>query len=212
MTANTLAPPGVMGVGPDPDGLDGHLRPNHVGPFLLTCLLAPSLHSNARVVNVGSNAHYRGSLHIGADDRIQGTPRTWYGRYARSKLCNVLFTLELQRRLPADSHIVACCVSPGRVYTNIFNNVPGCLRPMLHTLASCCFQTPEQGARTVVYACTSPAVSRRSLYLHDGKERVPSSAARDAALAAALWRASERMAGLRGNERCPLLFGGHVTQ
>lgn len=197
-----------MGVGHDSDGLDGHLRPNHFGPFLLTCCLAPHLDTvnGARVVNVGSNAHYRGSLHIDANHTIQGTPRSWYGRYARSKLCNVLFTLELQRRLSPASNVLACCVSPGRVYTNIFDNVPGCLRPVLHAVASCCFQTPAQGARTVLYACTSPDITSRMLYLHNCKQVEASAMGRDAVLASMLWTASENAVGLREGERAPLLF------
>ena len=195
-----------MGVGIDADGMDGHLRPNHFGPFLLTCCLAPYLDNGARVVNVGSNAHYRGSLHI-ANGAIQGNPRNWYGRYARSKLCNVLFTLELQRRLPHNSNVLACCVSPGRVYTNIFNNVPGCLRPVLHAIASTCFQTPAQGAHTILYACTSPDVHRHTLYLHDCKPVEASAVGRDAALAQTLWTVSERVVGLQPHERAPLLFG-----
>ncbi len=55
---------GVMGVGPEEDGSDGHLRLNHFGPFLLTRLLLPRMAAHGRIVNVGSEAHYRGTLQI----------------------------------------------------------------------------------------------------------------------------------------------------
>lgn len=208
--------PGVMAVPPDPrDGLDGHLRPNHFGPFLLTCCLGNSLDPRgSRIVNVGSRAHFQGTLVIDPTTHaIQGTPRHWYTQYARSKLCNVLWTLELQRRLlkagPPGEHITAYCISPGRVATNIFNNIPGCLRPLVQGLARVCFKTPAQGATTVVHAATAPELhGRHVLHLKNCQEAPVSAAGRDVVLAKRLWDVSERFVGLRGEERAGLLFVG----
>ena len=67
---------GVMGLPADPDGSDPHLRINHLGPFLLTSLLLPSMQPGSRIVNVASRAHYQGSLDV-EDGRINGTPSNW---------------------------------------------------------------------------------------------------------------------------------------
>ena len=68
-----------------------------------------------------------------------------YTQYARSKLCNVLHVLELQRRLSADERrIAAYAVSPGRVQTQIFQNLPPLVRAVLDPLSTAFFQTPKQ--------------------------------------------------------------------
>lgn len=212
---------GVMAVPPDPhDGLDGHLRPNHFGPFLLTCCLANTLdHKGARIVNVGSRAHFQGTLVLDTKhNSIQGTPRGWYYQYARSKLCNLLWTLELQRRLQESAggggntsahNVTATCISPGRVATNIFHSIPGCVRPIVQALARACFQTPAQGARTVVYAATAPELhGKQVLYYHDCKPAPVSAAGCDGLLAKQLWEVSEAFVGLTSHERAGLLYGG----
>lgn len=90
--------------------------------------------------------------------------------YARSKLCNLLMTAELSRRLTArHSSVTASCVSPGRVNTHIFANVPGLLRPPLQLLAGLLFQTPQQvggGGRqaTPACACSGPAGAELPLW------------------------------------------------
>ena len=213
---------GVMGVSPGDDGTDGHMQPNHYGPFLLTRLLLPLMSPRrGRVVNVASEAHRRGSLRIsGGDDgdaggtpggaaplRLEGGPAAhWYASYGRSKLCNVLFTAELSRRLQQrGSGVTACSVSPGRVNTGIFSNVPGALRPALRWLAAACFQTPAQGARTVLHAVLSPELEgRHELYLHDEKACAASAAAQDSALAARLWRLSVQETGQSAAEDAAL--------
>ncbi len=72
-----------------------------------------------------------------------------YAQYARSKLCNVLHVLELQRRFAAEgTATTAHAVSPGRVNTNIFDNLPPLARYLLKPLASTLFQTPKQASKT----------------------------------------------------------------
>jgi NAD(P)-dependent dehydrogenase (short-subunit alcohol dehydrogenase family) len=142
---------GVMGVPPAADGSDAHLRPNHLGPHLLTRLLLPRMAPNARIVTVGSEAHYRGSLAF--SHAPDGTPCLqtqrlwhWYLDYARSKLCNLLMTAELARRLQrSGSSVTAHCVSPGRVATQIFRNAgPAVMQRPLNQVLRTVFQTPEQ--------------------------------------------------------------------
>ncbi|EFJ41656.1 hypothetical protein VOLCADRAFT_119651, partial [Volvox carteri f. nagariensis] len=93
---------GVMGVSPANDGSDRHLTANHLGPYLLTRLLLPHMTHGSRIVNVASRAHYGGSLSLVSGPHgakaIRNDTHHWWWQYARSKLCNVLFTAELQRR------------------------------------------------------------------------------------------------------------------
>lgn len=71
-----------------------------------------------------------------------------YTQYARSKLCNVLHALEMQRRFAAEgTAITAHAVSPGRVNTGIFDNLPALAKFLLKPLASTLFQTPKQASR-----------------------------------------------------------------
>lgn len=65
-----------MGLSMDEDGSDPHLRTNHMGPFLLTHLLAPSMQPGSRIVNVASRAHFQGALAVDKG-RISGTPSNW---------------------------------------------------------------------------------------------------------------------------------------
>eukprot|EP00873_Tetraselmis_striata_P003315 jgi/Tetstr1/423579/TSEL_014251.t1 len=193
---------GVMGCardGPRPED-DGHLWPNHLGPFLLTHLLLPSLKPGARVVNVASRAHHQGSLTIEANPSgelcLRGRPWTWYHAYARSKLCNVLHAAELQRRLDASGRrVTTYAVSPGVVSTGIFSNIQWApVRWIVAPLVRTFFQSPEQGATKVLQACTSPALEgRHALYLHNMKEATASAQARDPALAQQLWALSESL-------------------
>ncbi|GIM09029.1 hypothetical protein Vretimale_12922 [Volvox reticuliferus] len=131
-----------------------------------------------------------------------------FWQYSRSKLCNVLFTAELQRRygydspfaltaaksssrgigdgsssnLPVIGGIGAHAVSPGLVDTGIIRYLlPGQLRWLLAPLRPF-FRTPEQ--------------ARNALFLHDCRERQPSVAARDPRLAADLWRVSAALLGM----------------
>jgi NAD(P)-dependent dehydrogenase (short-subunit alcohol dehydrogenase family) len=224
---------GVMGVPPTPAGGCGHWRPNHLGPFLLTRLLLPAMAAGSRVVTVASEAHHRGTLSIGPEPpstsgsgasssngtsrnssasqqrlRLEpaGPGRWWYADYARSKLGNVLMTAELSRRLQQRGSTVTCSsVSPGRVNTGIYGNVPGILRPALRWLAAAVFQTPEQGAGTVLLAALSPELEgRHELYMHAMQPSPAAPAARDPALAAQLWQLSVQDTGLSAAEDAAL--------
>jgi len=187
---------GVMGLPGDPEPLkDGHLLPNHLGPFLLTNQLLHCMRPGSRVVNVASRAHFQGSLEIGDSGQgggrgpsIIGTPSSWYHSYARSKLCNVLHMAELQRRMDDGGHgVMAFSVSPGLVNTGIFRNVWAPLRWALSPLIHAVYQTPEQvGQRHIASWLQWPI---------DPKCSTPSCSPPRFALDAAVWRAAVLLCG-----------------
>jgi len=169
---------------------------NHLNYFLLTDLLLDMLKAQpkARVVNVASNAHYRG--HILFDD-LQSEKGFFNGMsvYSNSKLANVLFAYELARRLKG-TNVTANCLHPGFVASNFaLNNgflVNIFMAFMRHRL------TNEQGARTSIYLASSPDVEGVSgRYFHyNMKEKRSSDESHDESVAKRLWEASEKMVSL----------------
>lgn len=176
------------------DGFELTFGVNHLGHFLLTRLLEPSLRSGApaRVVNVSSQAHRRAK---GIDFSVLRQParsRTAFPEYSVSKLANVLFTRELARRW-AGSGITANALHPGVVATGIWRRLPGPLRWILERFMI----SPEEGARTTIFCATAPELAGVSGRYYDrGRESTPSPVALDDALAARLWEESEKLVGL----------------
>lgn len=166
---------------------------NHVGHFLLTHLLLDRLKESApaRIVTVASKAHYRAP---GIDWTAVHQPtrsRTGVGEYGVSKLANVLFSAELARRL-AGSGVTTYALHPGVVASDVWRSVPWPLRSLLKLAMI----TTEEGAATTLHCATSPAVADQSgLYYDRCREKTPSLAARDPALAAELWRRSLEWVG-----------------
>ncbi|KAF6263641.1 NAD(P)-binding protein [Scenedesmus sp. NREL 46B-D3] len=187
---------GVMGLGPGPDGSNQHLTINHYGPFLLTNLLLPCMEPGSRIVNVASRAHLWGRLQVKDGGVVPGWSN-WFPEYAQSKLCNVLFTAELQRRLQGQG-ILATSVSPGFVNTTIFRSLPSWLGRLATAAAPSIARTPAEGAQVAVYAATSPSLDTQQpapLFLHDCKPMPPAKLAEDRQLAADLWEASAAAVG-----------------
>jgi len=178
------------------DGIERTFAVNHLGYFLLTNLLLDVLVASApaRIVNVASVAHYRGTLDF--DDL--GFERGGYQimrAYARSKLANVLFTRELAKRL-AGKGVTVNALHPGAVATNIWSASPAWIRPVL-AIAKLFMLSPRAGAQRIVYLASSPEVEGTSgSYFENNQIRTPSGRARDDALAARLWSESARMVGL----------------
>lgn len=160
---------------------------NHLGPFLLTSLLLDHLRASrpARVVNVASRAHL-GAQRIDFDALRRPTrTRTGLAEYQVSKLCNVLFTQELARRL--DSHgVSAYAVHPGVVATDIWRRVPRPVRWwMTFPMASA-----EDGAAQSLHCATAPLPGPSGSYFENREVREASRVATPE-LAAELWRRSE---------------------
>jgi NAD(P)-dependent dehydrogenase (short-subunit alcohol dehydrogenase family) len=183
-----------------PDGLEWTFGVNHVGPFLLTALLTDRLVSSApsRVISVSSEVHR--SAKRGLDFTDLQMTRGWSAQkaYAASKLATVLMTVELDRRL-AGRGVTARAVHPGVVATNFGKGPEGrwLMKVMMSALAPL-LKKPTDGAAPIVLLATAPdELVDRSLYWVQSKPGQPSTAALDADAAAALWVATERLAGLK---------------
>eukprot|EP01133_Synstelium_polycarpum_P007411 gene7411-8667_t len=111
-------------LGKTEDGFESQFGVNHLGPFLLTNLLLEKLEEsqNPRIVVLSSRAHYRATLNFDKLDCKDPKEYSALGHYGKSKLCNLLFAYELQRRLDEKgSKIVVNALHPGVVYTNLFS-------------------------------------------------------------------------------------------
>ncbi len=175
------------------DGIESTFALNHLGYFLLTNLLLDVLMKSApaRVVNVASAAHYRGTLDF-ADLGYQHGYQIMRA-YARSKLANVLFTRELARRLEG-SGVTANSLHPGAVATGIWNGAPPWIRPVLNLAARWLMLKPEQGAKAIVYLASDPEVEGKTgLYFEENRPKQPSGLASDDAAASLLWEASAKL-------------------
>jgi NAD(P)-dependent dehydrogenase (short-subunit alcohol dehydrogenase family) len=172
------------------DGIEQTFAVNHLGYFLITNLLLDLLEKSApaRVVNVASIGHRRGTMDF--DDL--GYERGYFimKAYSRSKLGNVLFTVELARRL-AGRGVTVNCLHPGGVATNIWSHAPWYARPVLELGKKLFMISPEQGGDTIVYLAASPEVEGQTGGYYEKNQRVrPARRAEDPALAQRLWDVS----------------------
>jgi NAD(P)-dependent dehydrogenase (short-subunit alcohol dehydrogenase family) len=178
------------------DGLERTFALNHLSYFLLTALLRPRLVASApaRIVNVASEAH-RGAT-IEFDDLMGARRYNGLTAYNRSKLCNILFTRELARRLDRTG-VTANCLHPGFVASHIGDNNET-LVSLGFAIAKRLFGiSPERGAETSVYLATSPEVAGKSGgYYEKCALATPSARAYDDAAAHRLWRESARITGI----------------
>jgi NAD(P)-dependent dehydrogenase (short-subunit alcohol dehydrogenase family) len=170
------------------------------GPFLLTNLLLDRLRMSApaRIVNVASSAHSAARKGMPFDD-LQNAESRYRGMrvYGQSKLANILFTLELARRLQG-SNVTANSLHPGTVRTGY--GADGDARGLLAVgikIAQPFFLSPARGARTSVYVASSPEVEGVSgKYFVKCKEKQPRAWAQDPEAAKRLWQVSEELVGL----------------
>jgi len=147
-------------------GFELQLGTNHLGHFLLTQGLEPLLRPGTRVVNVSSRGHLRSGMRW--DDphfRDEAGYDKWVA-YGQSKTANVLFTLELERRM-GPSGVHAYALHPGVILTELGRHLtPEDGAGLAKRLPV--FKTVEQGAATTLYAAVSPDLEGRGgLYLED---------------------------------------------
>lgn len=177
------------------DGFERTFALNHLAYFTLTNLLLDRLKHSApaRVVNVASEAHRGATL---AFDDLQ-TARGYSGwlAYKRSKLCNILFTRALARRV-SGSRVTANALHPGFVATSFGNNNGGIFRAGLGLAKRFMAIPPAEGARTPIHLVSAPEVAGLSgLYFDKCAAREPSAEAQNDQSAERLWRESVRMTG-----------------
>lgn len=177
------------------DGFEDTFAVNHLAHFEFTrCLLdhlAERAELPARIVHVSSRRHVncRG---IRWDDVMLAKGYSGLRAYDQSKLANILFSLELARRLRvAGRHVTSNAVHPGSVATEIARD-SGVLNFLSNTVAKLVLLTPEQGAATSLHVATHPAVDEVSgCYFSRSRPVRPSRAAQDEFAAARLWALSE---------------------
>jgi NAD(P)-dependent dehydrogenase (short-subunit alcohol dehydrogenase family) len=175
-----------------PDGLEMTFAVNHMAYFVLTEGLEATLAASApaRVINTASGAH-RGAV-LDFTDLQSERAYSGFQVYGRSKLCNILFTRELARRLKG-SGVTANSLHPGFVATR-FGSGSGGLVQALMPLARLGAISPEKGAETIVYLASSPEVAETSgLYFYQCKPDAPSPAAQDDATAQRLWTETQNL-------------------
>jgi NAD(P)-dependent dehydrogenase (short-subunit alcohol dehydrogenase family) len=193
------------------DGFEMQFGTNHLGHFALTGLLLPSLlrAPAARVVNVSSSAHKIGQVHF---DNLDGVKK--YNRwrfYGQSKLANLLFTYELQRRLSAAGlPVLSMACHPGFAKTNLMTSFGSQSRLSPTTFAtnivsSLFAQSVEMGALPTLFAAVAPTVVGGDFVGPLGGMRgypgIVSSNARsyDVDVAKQLWDISEQLTGVHYN-------------
>jgi len=178
-----------------PDGYELTFTLNHLAYFQLTTSLFYLIRKTpgSRVVSTSSSMQARGNLDL------KKTPTSLEGSgpqaYATSKLANILFTKELQRRL-SQTTATANCFEPGTVRTQFggFGSDQGFLLNLVYALAKPFSSTPEQGADSLVWLATSPeAASLKGEYVSKRRPVTPQKQALDSNLATDLWTLSERL-------------------
>jgi NAD(P)-dependent dehydrogenase (short-subunit alcohol dehydrogenase family) len=196
--AGVMMPP----YGQTRDGYELQFGTNHLGHFALTGLVLPSLREvpGSRVVTVSSNGHKMGRIHFDNLHFEHG-----YGRmraYSQSKLANLLFTYELQRRLAAaGTPTIAVAAHPGTASTELERHLPGLVREASRFVPR---QDARMGALPTLRAATDPAAGGGDYYGPAGfgeftgpPRRVRSNRrSHDLAVQRRLWTVSEELTGV----------------
>jgi NAD(P)-dependent dehydrogenase (short-subunit alcohol dehydrogenase family) len=184
------------------DGFESQIGTNHLGHFALTNLLLPAV--TGRVVTVSSGAHRLGKVDL-ADLNWETRKYDAWRAYGQSKLANLLFTAELQRRLTeAGSSVRALAAHPGYSATHLQDNTGSRLQTALMAVGNRVLaQSDAQGALPSLYAATQDLpggsyVGPDGIGEFRGHPKLVdrSKAAKDAATARGLWDLSERLTGV----------------
>jgi dehydrogenase/reductase SDR family protein 13 len=174
------------------DGFELAFGVNHLGHFALTTALFDCLAASApaRVVTVSSDSHYQAKGIDFTALRRRARSVTAMHAYAVSKLCNVLFSQELARRLHGTG-VTTYALHPGVVASDIWRQVP----PLVRGLIKARMLTPEQGARTTLYCAASPDVAEQTGLFYDDARLRPASEVATPELGKILWERSEAWTG-----------------
>ena len=179
------------------DGLEMTFATNHMAYFVVTNILLDRLKATpgARIVSTASDAHKSGKLDF--DDLQSEKSYSSFRVYGTSKLCNILFTRELARRLEG-SGVTANCQHPGFVGTRFGqNNASNIFLKLLARTIMAFGLSPEEGARTIIHLASSPDVATISgEYFYRCKVAEPTQAAQDDDAAKRLWQVSAKIADM----------------
>jgi NAD(P)-dependent dehydrogenase (short-subunit alcohol dehydrogenase family) len=190
------------------DGFEAQFGTNHLGHFALTGLLLPLLRKEpgVRVVNVSSLAHRGGKIDF---DNLQAERKyTPWQAYQQSKLANLLFTLELQKRSDAEGWgLMVNAAHPGYARTDLIPNGPGSggWQGVLGRMMGGFFShSAFDGALPTLFAATSPEAKALGYYGPDGFYELKglvapafvAARAKDEVVARRLWEVSERLTGV----------------
>jgi NAD(P)-dependent dehydrogenase (short-subunit alcohol dehydrogenase family) len=185
------------------DGFELQFGTNHLGHFALTSALLETMEGreDARVVTLSSTAHKMGRINF---DNLNGDRHYFrWNAYGQSKLANLLFALELDRRLRAvGSTVKSLAAHPGYAATNLQSSGPPMFDRLVMVASNALIaQSDEMGALPILYAATQPGLEGGTYVGPDGFQEQrghpkivqPSGRARDPATARRLWEVSERM-------------------
>jgi NAD(P)-dependent dehydrogenase (short-subunit alcohol dehydrogenase family) len=190
-----------------PQGFESQFATNHLGHFALTGLLYDTLRRgrDARVVTVTSNLYKGGSIHF--DDLSGEKSYSPQAFYQQSKFANVLFGLELDRRLrAAGAPVKSMLAHPGYSATNLQRSAQSALmRAVMQIGNRLIAQSASMGALDELYAAVAPSAEGGKVYGPDGFREMrghpvevePDSAARNEDTARRLWDLSEKLTGVR---------------
>jgi NAD(P)-dependent dehydrogenase (short-subunit alcohol dehydrogenase family) len=182
------------------DGLELTFATNHIGYFLWTHELLDVVKGSApaRIVNVSSLAH-RAASGVAFDDLERRRGYSGIGVYGETKLMNILFTRALARRLDGTG-VTVNAIHPGAIASGFGTNNTGVFGFATRHLGRFVLATPEKGARTSIYVCTSPDVAGTTgAYFANCRRAKTSRVAEDDAAAARLWELSETVCGIRSS-------------
>ncbi|KWX64508.1 SDR family NAD(P)-dependent oxidoreductase [Mycobacterium sp. NAZ190054] len=188
------------------DGFELQFGTNHLGHFALTGLLLDTLLDvpGSRVVTVASIAH-RNMADIHFDDLQWERGYNRVAAYGQSKLANLMFSYELQRRLAArGAPTISVAAHPGISNTELMRHIPGSRLPGFSRLAGFVTNSPAVGALATLRAAVDPAVQGGQYYGPSGFQEmighpvlVTSNAkSRDVAVQQRLWTVSEELTGV----------------
>jgi NAD(P)-dependent dehydrogenase (short-subunit alcohol dehydrogenase family) len=174
------------------DGLEKTFALNHMSYFVLTNLLLSRLKAGARIINTASDAHHRAKLDF--NDLQSKKGYSGFSVYSKSKLCNILFTRELARRI-AGTGVTANALHPGFVATRFGDQSGGVLSALVRVAKPIGGISPEEGAKTIIYLASSSEVARTSgEYFTKCAPAAPSPEARNDNDAKRLWDVSTELA------------------
>lgn len=180
-----------------PEGFEMQWAVNHLAPFLLTHELLPLLQATpaGRVVTVSSGSHYNTRLRWNDIQLRHGY--FCLLAYKQTKLANVLFTAELNRRLGDKSTLRAFAADPGLVFTEMgFKGNPALVR-WIWDRRRRSGVSPQQSARGVVYLATELSIQNSpEIYWKDSHPKAPDRYALNEKAARRLWNLSEQMCGI----------------